>query len=80
MVVHFVSQRDVFISLPTAYRKIICFSVLPWTFNELRGERRKCIIVVVSLLNALIESQVTAYRGKAMTVPAEVESIMGGLC
>ena len=56
-VVAFVGGQDVFVSLPTGYGKTLCFAVLPWTFDKLRGDHgKKSIVLVVSPLNALMET------------------------
>ena len=84
-VLAFVGGQDVFVSLPTGFGKTLCFAVLPWTFDQLRGEARKSIVIVVSPLNALMESQVKTYREKGISAAfvhssAEIGSIEEGLC
>ena len=62
VVVSFVRGRDVFVSLPTGSGKSLCYTCIPWTFDELKktGRQPKSIIVVVSPLVALMKDQVAA--------------------
>ena len=48
VVLAFVGGQDVLVSLPTGFGKMLCFAVLPWTFDQLRGEARKSTAIVVS--------------------------------
>lgn len=51
----FLSGRDVFVSLATGYGKSICYQMIPLILRKLG---RKCTILVISPLKALIEDQI----------------------
>lgn len=53
----FLEGHDVFVSLPTGGGKSLCYAVLPYAFDELRG-RNSSIAIIVSPLNALMINQV----------------------
>ena len=55
---HFLSDRDVFVSLPTGSGKLLCYSVLPRLFDRLMHVQTPRSIVVVSPLIALMKDQV----------------------
>jgi len=55
----FMQGNDVFISLPTGSGKSLCYSVLPYAFDELLN-REGSIVVVVSPLIALMKDQVSS--------------------
>ena len=46
-----------FISLPTGHGKSLCYIALPGVFKELRRVRKKCIVLVMSPLVALMRDQ-----------------------
>ena len=53
----FVCGHDVFVSLPTASSKSLCYECFPWMFDQLRGtgEQARSIVVVVTLLISLMK-------------------------
>ena len=56
--------KDVFISLPTGYGKSLCFALLPYIFDTIRGVENKSIVMVVSPLIALMKDQVATFAAK----------------
>ena len=42
----FVSKRDLFLSLPTGYGKLFCYTCLPWTFDLLKGKHNVLYLFV----------------------------------
>ena len=63
---HFLSGRDVFVSLPTGSGKSLCYSVLPRLFDRLRHVQTTRSIVVVSPLVALMKEQVCSFDKKTV--------------
>ena len=59
-ITEFITGRDVFVSLPTGFRKSLFYTLLPSVFDQLRKVERKSIALVVSPLVALMQDQVTA--------------------
>ena len=57
VVVAFLSDLDVLALLPTSYGKSLCFSCLPYAFEELE-ESSENVVVVVSPLTAIMKDQV----------------------
>ena len=52
----FVSGNDVFVSVPTGYRKTVCYACLPLVFDTLHGhELPYSVIIVISPLKALLK-------------------------
>ena len=84
----FIAGKDVFISLPTGFGKSLCYILLPPIFDLLRGVERKCIVLVVSPLIALMKDQVSAITAiglsaafisdQASTIPAVSLEIKNG--
>ena len=65
---HFLSERDVFVSLPTGSGKSLCYCILPLVFDFLRhNARAQCIVVIVSPLIALMQDQVRAMRERGVS-------------
>ena len=58
IVQHFLSGKDVCVSLPTTSGKSLCYCVLPYTFDLLSGVSGKSIVIVVSPLVSLMIHQV----------------------
>ena len=62
VVSHFLSGRDVFVSLPTGGGKSLCYCLLPKAFDILRGtsscSKTQSIAIVVSPLVSLMIDQV----------------------
>ena len=76
-ILKFVSGTDVLVVLPTGSGKSICFAVLPWLFDSLRGHMLKSIVLVIAPLNSLMKDQVISFtqRGlKAASVNASAIS------
>ena len=44
----FVNGRDCFVILPTGYGKTICYVLLPYVYDHLRGKTRSSIVICVS--------------------------------
>ena len=61
---HFLCVHDVFVSLPTASDKSLCYCLLPKAFAFLWQsiESTQSIVVIVSPLIALMQDQVQAMR------------------
>ena len=53
----FLEGNDVFISLATGSGKSLCYAVLPYAFDDLRG-RDSSIVIVICPLKALVRDQV----------------------
>ena len=54
----FVNGRDFFVILPTGYGKTLCYVLLPYVFDHLRGKTRSSIVICVSPLISLMMDQV----------------------
>ena len=56
----FISERDVFVVLPTSFGKTACFNFLPFAFDlyQKRDLENRAIIIVISPLAALILDKV----------------------
>lgn len=46
----FVNGRDCFVILPTGYGKTLCYVLLPYVYDHLRGKTRSSIMICVSPL------------------------------
>ncbi len=69
-VVSFIRGSDVFVSLPTGSGKSLCYSILPWAFDTLRGRSKaQSIVLVVSPLVALMKDQVTSHQERSFSYP-----------
>ena len=63
-------RKDVLVLLPTGKGKSLCYLLLPWTFDSLRGERSgddSAIVVVVSPLVALMTDQSNSAAEKGLS-------------
>ena len=64
----FAQGNDVFVSLPTGSGKSLCFYILPWLFDGWRkNPEPSCIIIVLSPLLALMETQVSMLNDKGLS-------------
>ena len=54
----FVNGRDYFVILPTGYGKTLCYVLLPYVFDHLRGKTRSSIVICVLPLISLMMDQV----------------------
>ena len=63
----FLFGNDVFVSLPTGYSKLLCFGLLPYVFDALRGVEKKSIVLAVCPLVALMKEHVNF---SSMGIPA----------
>ena len=54
----FLEGNDIIVSLPTGSRKLLCYAVLPYALDEIRG-RDGSIAIIVSPLKALMKNQVS---------------------
>jgi len=60
-------RRDVFVSLPTDYEKLFCYSCLPWVFDALNDKQTSySMVVVVSSLIALMKDQLKVLTDKGV--------------
>ena len=66
VVLAFLIRRDVFVSLPTGYRKSLCYGCLPWTFDIFRNGEPS-IVLIVSPLLSLMQDQVTSFQKKGLS-------------
>ena len=73
----FAAGKDVFVSLPTGFGKSLCYVLLPYIFDVLRGTSGKSIVLVVSPLIALMKDQVGTIKrmGISATYVSDKESI-----
>ena len=86
----FVSGNDVFAALPTGSGKSLCFALLPFVFDMLRGKSTPLSIVVcISPLVALMTDQkakfsprglVTEFVGGHQEDPEAYRSVIKGKC
>jgi len=66
----FVRGNDVFVSLPTIFGKSLCFALLQYVFDYLRGETesQKSVVLGVSPLMSLMMDQWNKYSPKGLRV------------
>lgn len=55
---HVLGGCDTFVSLPTGYGKPLCYTILPWAFDEIRNTDKVSIVLVVSLLVSVTTDEV----------------------
>ena len=67
-ILSFMEGNDVFVLLPTGFGKSLCYSALPYAFDQLRATARQSIVIVVSPLIALMKDQVAIYSAKGLKV------------
>ena len=58
--------KDVFVCLPTGFGKSLCYQVLPFVFDHLRGPEKSSAVLVVSPLIALMVDQVQSLRRRGV--------------
>ncbi len=63
---NFMEGKDVFVSLPTGYGKILCYLLLPSIFNARYNENNSKIIVISPLISPM-EDQVTSCKKSSCT-------------
>ena len=66
IVTEFVKRKDVFVVLPTGYRKTLCFGMLPLLYDLQRGTHSSAIVVVVTPLVAIMQSMVAEYKSRGI--------------
>ena len=77
-IVSFVSNKDIFVSLPTGFGKSLCYQCLPVLFDCLRGHNQPTsIIVVVTPLVASMKEQVSQLQSKQIQA-VHVTSVLDG--
>ena len=64
----FAIGNDVFVCLPTGYGKRLCFLLLLWVFDRLRGVCGASIVLCVSPLMSWMIDQRQKYRAMGMSV------------
>ena len=67
VVLNFLKGNDMFVSLPSGGGKSLCYACLPLVYDRLRKDTSKLMAVVISLLNALMQDQVTSFTKRGMT-------------
>ena len=72
----FAQGNDVFVSLPTGSGKSLCFYILPWLFDGWRkNPEPSCIVIVLSPLLALMETQVSMLNDKGLSSIAHEDDV-----
>ena len=83
----FVNGRDCFVILPTGYGKTLCYVLLPYVFDHLRGKTRSSIVICVSPLISLMMDQAKKYSllglatqfvGQAQEDPSVTRGVLHG--
>ena len=68
VVLTFLKGKDVFVSLPTGSGKSLCYWILPWTFDKIKGHLNpSSMIVVISPLISLVRDQVNSLTKKGQS-------------
>ena len=68
VVLTFLKGKDVFVSLPTGSGKSLCYWILPWTFDKIKGHLNpSSMIVVISPLISLVRDQVNSLTKKGLS-------------
>ena len=65
-ILKFVPGTDVLVVLPTGSGKSICFAILPWLLDSLRGHMLKSIAVVIAPLKSLMKDQVISFTQRGL--------------
>ena len=69
----FADGKDVFVSLPTGYGKSLCYQILPFLYDALRGcagrdeTRTASIVVVVTPLVSIMKDQVSDLNNRQVS-------------
>ena len=58
VIISAVKGEDVFGVLPTGYGKSLCYTCLPWVFDNLYSIEKPSIVIVLSPLTAIMIDQV----------------------
>ena len=66
VIVDFVSDRDVFVALPTGYGKSLWYGCLPGVYDLIR-QFKGSIVIVVSPLLALMKDQVESFTKRGVS-------------
>ena len=83
----FVNGRDCFVILSTGYGKTLCYVLLPYVFDHLRGKTQSSIVICVSPLISLMMDQVKKYSllglatqfvGQAQEDPSVTRGVLHG--
>ena len=59
--------KDVFVSLPTGYGKSLCYTLLPWVFDELLRKENSSIVLCISPLTSLMINQREKFTANGLT-------------
>jgi len=71
----FALGKDVFVCLPTGYGKSVCFTMLPFVFDHLRGTTDgRSIVICVSPLQSLMMDQRQRFSDVGLTVGSNCHS------
>ena len=64
----FVEGKDVFVALPTGFRKSLCYALLPLIFDMKRGHvEKRSVCMVVSPLIALMQDQSMSFTTRGIS-------------
>ena len=82
----FLSGKDVFAALPTGYGKLLCYTCLPYAFDNMRGKERLIGICVSALTSLMVDQKAkfvprgmsAQFVGEAQCDPQAVESVREG--
>ena len=56
-IVDFMNGNDCFVSLPTGYGKSLCYGILPYVFDALRGKEGSIVLCVSPLVSLMIDQR-----------------------
>lgn len=56
-ITHFLKGYDCFVSLPTGYGKSLCYALLPYAFDALRGREGSVVLCVSPLISLMVDQR-----------------------
>ena len=83
-ILSFLAGRDVFIVLPTGYRKILCYACLPMVYDLLM-KKTGSVAIIISPLIALMDDQIHKFTTTELITCARVgqsadtDIVLGGI-